>query len=340
MQEHKRPDYPLMTKQDVQNIYHLQVPRWLFSDLRYKDMPMETKMAYAFLLNRHQLSRRNNWVNDRGEVYVIFPRKELAEELGVCEKRVTAAFKLLSEKHLIWEHRRGRGMANHIYMACVTPEENPNYTCAPFLEPDGDDTRTADLEGLDGEKPQEPPVLPSQNRKNDASRTAKEEVPEPPRMPWSNTYGNHTYSSQKEVSPSVPQPPCDGQTDESLSFEPELADILAKCELHCFSEGSAKVFENAIERLFYSKQFTIGDALLPQSAIRRKLHQLNGMVMGSVYDKLTHNTVVVRNSTAYTMSTILNAITELNSDCMLDADPFFSPPTAPPFDWSEGVPWR
>lgn len=314
MQDNKRPDYPLMTKQDVQNIYHIQVPRWLFSDPNYKEMPMETKMAYAFLLNRFQLSRRNNWVNDRGEVYVIFPRKALAEELGVCEKRVTAAFKMLAEKHLIWEYRRGRGMANHIYMACVTPEENPNYTCAPFLEPDGDDTRPADLEGLDGANSQEPPVLPSQNRKNDGSRTAKEEIPEPPRMPWSYTYGNDTDFIQKEVSQSVPPAPTDGQTDE----ERELCLILANCELWCFPDEQAKVLENAVERLFYSIKCRIGDAILPQRIIRRKLTQLNGMVMGEVLGKLADNASNVRNSTAYTMSTILNTITELESDCMVD----------------------
>ena len=49
----------LMKQTDVQSIYHMQMPRWLFSDPRYADMSLDAKVAYTFLLNRFQLSRRN-----------------------------------------------------------------------------------------------------------------------------------------------------------------------------------------------------------------------------------------------------------------------------------------
>ena len=79
----ERPSFTLMKQTDVQSIYHMQIPRWLFSDPRYAGMSLDAKVAYTFLLNRFQLSRRNGWVNDFGEVFVIFPRKELARELRV-----------------------------------------------------------------------------------------------------------------------------------------------------------------------------------------------------------------------------------------------------------------
>ncbi len=47
------------------------MPRWPFSDPRYADMSLDAKVTYTFLLNRFQLSRRNGWVNDFGEVFVI-----------------------------------------------------------------------------------------------------------------------------------------------------------------------------------------------------------------------------------------------------------------------------
>ena len=55
----ERPSFPLMRQTDVQSIYHMQMPRWLFSDPRYAGMSLEAKVAYTFLLNRFQLSRRN-----------------------------------------------------------------------------------------------------------------------------------------------------------------------------------------------------------------------------------------------------------------------------------------
>lgn len=123
----ERPSFQLMVQTDVQSIYHMQMPRWLFSDPRYCEMSLDAKVTYTFLLNRFQLSRRNGWVNERGEVFVIFPRKALAKELRICEQRVTAAFKKLVELELVWEKRCGRGDANQIYLAYVTPQDDPNY---------------------------------------------------------------------------------------------------------------------------------------------------------------------------------------------------------------------
>lgn len=128
----ERPSFQLMVQTDVQSIYHMQMPRWLFSDPRYCEMSLDAKVTYTFLLNRFQLSRRNGWVNERGEVFVIFPRKALAKELRICEQRVTAAFKKLVELELVWEKRCGRGDANQIYLAYVTPQDDPNYTSAPL----------------------------------------------------------------------------------------------------------------------------------------------------------------------------------------------------------------
>ena len=66
----ERPTFTLMKQTDVQSIYHMQMPRWLFSDPRYADMSLDAKVAYTFLLNRFQLSRRNGWVNEHGEMCI------------------------------------------------------------------------------------------------------------------------------------------------------------------------------------------------------------------------------------------------------------------------------
>ena len=121
----EHPSFRLMRQTDVQNVWHMQMPRWLFSDPRYADMSLDAKVAYTFLLNRFQLSRRNGWVNDAGEVFVIFPRKALAKELRICEQRVTAAFRKLAELQLIWEKRCGRGDANQIYWRASRPSTIP-----------------------------------------------------------------------------------------------------------------------------------------------------------------------------------------------------------------------
>ncbi|WP_417048259.1 replication initiator protein A, partial [Dysosmobacter welbionis] len=182
----EHPSFLLMKQTDVQSIYYMQMPRWLFSDPRYADMNLDAKVTYTFLLNRFQLSRRKGWVNDQGEVFVIFPRLALAEELRICEKRVTAAFRTLAERELIWEKRCGRGDANQIYLAKVEPQDDPAYQCAPFLTEDGADggSRTADSAVLsEGAPPQEPQDRPLWTGENGGFGTAESAVLEPQDQP-------------------------------------------------------------------------------------------------------------------------------------------------------------
>lgn len=323
----ERPGFSLMKQTDIQNLYYMQMPRWLFSDPRYADMSLDAKVAYTFLLNRFQLSRRKGWVNDQGEVFVIFPRLALAKELRVCEKRVTAAFRVLAERKLIWEKRCGRGDANQIYLARVEPVDDPDYQCAPFLMDEGKKSgfRTADMAGLEEVPevplPSEPQNLPLQNGGNSGPGTAQAAVLEPSDPLPSKKEKRENERSKKEVSQSVAPPPAagtarDGRTGDE---EEELLDILDACELYCFAPETARVFENAVERLFYSDSFRIGNATLPKSRIRAKLRLLDGMVLRSVESKLAANLErEVKNSTAYTMVTILNCIAESESDLMVD----------------------
>ena len=232
----ERPSFQLMVQTDVQSIYHMQMPRWLFSDPRYCEMSLDAKVTYTFLLNRFQLSRRNGWVNERGEVFVIFPRKALAKELRICEQRVTAAFKKLVELELVWEKRCGRGDANQIYLAYVTPQDDPAYASAPFTAPEENcGSRTADpapLEGTgDGASAQEPQELRPKSREMRASRNAESAAPEPQNMLPSKKEKRKIDRSQIKVSPSCPAHARDGLTDEER--EEDFLDILDELREKC-----------------------------------------------------------------------------------------------------------
>ena len=119
----QKPAFRLMKLGDVQSVYHLQMPRWLFTDPRYTALSLEAKVAYTFLLNRFQLSRLNGWINDAGEVFIIYTRKSLADEMQVSYRKVIDSMKELSAAGLIWERRCGRGDANQIYLALVEHQE-------------------------------------------------------------------------------------------------------------------------------------------------------------------------------------------------------------------------
>jgi len=112
-----RPEFSLMKLNDVKHYYHLQMPRWLFGEKKYADsLSLEAKVVYTFLLNRFQLSRLNGWVNDTGEVFIIYTRESLASEIQISYRKALECMKQLAAVELIWERRCGRGDANQIYL--------------------------------------------------------------------------------------------------------------------------------------------------------------------------------------------------------------------------------
>ena len=55
-------------------------------------------------INRLTLSAKNNWIDEIGNVFLIFTRKEVQTILNLSDKTATKAFKQLNECKLIHEH--------------------------------------------------------------------------------------------------------------------------------------------------------------------------------------------------------------------------------------------
>jgi len=113
------PFIPYEINERIENTYY-QLPMELFENPLYKDkLSSDSKILYAFLLNRLQLSAKNNWNDDDGNLYLIFTRKQVQERLNLCDKTVTKAFKQLSECNLISEKKQGATKPNLIYVGKI-----------------------------------------------------------------------------------------------------------------------------------------------------------------------------------------------------------------------------
>ena len=108
---------------DVRKNQHYQMPKELFCSTKYRTLSLEAKVLYSFLLDRMELSRKNNWVNENGNIYLIFSRTEIMELMQISDKTCTKAFKQLSDLELIKEVRQGRGKPNLIFIGRITEVE-------------------------------------------------------------------------------------------------------------------------------------------------------------------------------------------------------------------------
>ena len=320
---------------DIISFDFLKIPKSLLANPKYKSLSSDAKLTYALLYDRLSLSKLNAWINENNEVYLIYTREEIAEDLGLTYKKAISAFKELVDAELIAEKRCGRGLPNKIYIVKI---ELDTGSAKRYIN--RDNLRTADsacltvqlsdddgdelLSTAEGIYIPDMPISDIKICQNSTSRTAEMEVQELPNQHPNKTYINKTYSNHTEISQSVSHSvndniySDDGQTDDVYRFE----DILENCQLDAFEEEERKILYDALERLFYSESFKIGGAVLPRRKVRSRMYEIDVSTLESAMAKLHKNEKQIKNMTAYVMSTIFNCITE---DCtLLHVDPYLN----------------
>ena len=285
-----------------------KVPKSLFANPKSIKMSSDAKLTYALLYDRLSLSKQNNWINGDGEGYLVYTRQAVADDLGITYKKAMAAFKELKENNLIIDKQCGRGMPNYIFI--VKPELSVKEAKAYN---DTDNARPADLECLsdadiDDSVNNSEGDVPNgniNNCQNGMSGCADTEYQEVPKQHTNKTNNTKTDINHTDNSQSV--------TDRQLFNR-----IMAQCQLEYFDKDIRRIFYDAVERLFYCREFKIGTSVLPGENVRSRLCELDYSVLESALHKMHKNTRDTKNPTGYVMSVIFNCLTEDFTETHLD----------------------
>lgn len=113
-------NYTRYTVNDVARGRFYQMPKFLFEGELKKGLSNDAKVLYSLLKDRHELSIRNNWVNERHEVFLIYTREDMADMLGCSQPTLRKSIKQLQSCGLMEEERMGFNRANRIYLTAVT----------------------------------------------------------------------------------------------------------------------------------------------------------------------------------------------------------------------------
>ena len=267
----------------LQHSYY-QMPQELFCNEKYKKLSIEAKVIYAFLLNRMNLSRMNKWINDKGEIYLIYTRKEIQSKLNLSDKPVTRAFKELRESNLIKEEKQGFGKPNLIYIGKIEHEELQI-----------NDINTDDYIEMDN--------LLTDNRIKEDYCVGKNTILETENLRANKKDNKKHKNNNIDVS-------------QSEIETKNLEAIKQKCELYLFKESQRNIIENTLDIMFYSNNLKIGQAVLPQEIVRSRMQLLNASIIFYAFDKLNYlrQDSEIHNSTNFMISCLYNAITEYYSD--------------------------
>ena len=90
--------------------------KFLFEDDYFKKLSDSSKIAYCMFRDRFELSKMNNWIDENGNVYLIFTTKDLCELLNCGTQKVTKIKKELESFNLLEQERMGLNKPNKIYI--------------------------------------------------------------------------------------------------------------------------------------------------------------------------------------------------------------------------------
>lgn len=252
----------------LENSYY-QIPQELFVNSLYKEnLNSDSKILYAFLLDRLSLSQKNHWFDELNRVYLIFTREEVQDKLCLSEKTVTKAFKQLTDTNLIAEKRQGLGKPNLIYVGKIQHEEIMTNVEQENLQ-----------------------VL---NSKNYGSREVKNTILDVEKFPTINP--NNIKTNITNTDSINPQ-----NKDEYVS----LNAVKEKCQLNEFTKEEQTMLEDVIERLYYADTLKVGSVIITNSKILSKLALINKNNLIQLLDiaKSSNN---IKNITNYLMICLYN----------------------------------
>ena len=107
-------------------------PKFLLRETRLNET---AKLVYLLLLDRARLSKSNNWIDENGNFFLVYPIKNLARDLGKSDTTIKTALATLEQIDLIARFHTREGAASHIYVKVpqseFSPPDGKNFSHAP-----------------------------------------------------------------------------------------------------------------------------------------------------------------------------------------------------------------
>jgi len=252
-----------------------RVPKELITSPKYKDVSAEAKLLYSLLHDRTSLSEKNNWEDEKGQVYIYFTVESVMEYLGCGHDKAGKLFLELENADLIDRRRQGQGKPIKIYVK--------NFI--------------SDVYKSDVKKFEKPTSRKRNSRGQDIGKTA-----------CSNTEINNTEISYTNLSINQDTTDeIDKKIKENISYDIIIQQPNNKNridELVCIISDTLSSTKNTIR---------ISGNDIPKEDVKSRLMMLDDQHIFYVLDCVDKNHGEIRNIKAYLLSALYNAPTTMDS---------------------------
>ncbi len=258
-----------------------RIPKVLFTDSRFRNLSPEAKTLYGILLDRMNLSARNNWLDVEGWVYIINTFEEIMADLSCGNKKAVSLLTELTKVGLIERRRQGLGKPNLIYVG-------------NFITSDGH----------------------FQKCENDTSGRVEMTFSE-----VSKEHGNNTDSNNTEYSNIYPSfPSADGNEEMEvrenyrLYFRRQFDYGLLILDHRYPSEDIDEIIELLVEVCCsHQKRLRVAGDWKAAEVVKSQLMKLEAGHIQYVLDSIRKNTTDVKNMKQYLLTALYNAPLTINN---------------------------
>lgn len=290
---------------EFNHLIFYRVPKvFLANKTVYKNLGLTEHYIYSILQDRFELSMKNNWVDENGNIYMIWDREKLAEFLGISRKTASKYISELEKFGLLVDRRNGQGKPNWLYLLKPEAEEIDFYTPGSV-----GNTLTG---------------------QNDTSRSDISTQQDESKVPTNDTNLNNTNLSNtfipslklstEEKEDSIDNIKENERVNENSTVN-EFNAILKQSGYDDFEEEYSTAIEQSIRILYYSdKPLAINGMRVPCGQVREDLQRLRWEHIDlALRDfKIASEHQQINNVTAYLSRCIYNAI--FNSSLKVEAD--------------------
>lgn len=127
---------------EAEQFVFYRIPKVLFEAEGVKDISTDAKLLYGLMLDRMQLSAKNQWLDEKGRVYIYYTVKQIMNSLSCSNKTVTKLLHELEQSGLISREKNGLTKPDRIYvMNFLSVMYKGNLqTCKKYISGDEDST--------------------------------------------------------------------------------------------------------------------------------------------------------------------------------------------------------
>lgn len=303
----------------------LRVPKALIKNDIYKDLSSDAKLLYSLMLDRMSLSLKNNWVDDKNRVFIIYAKTDMEDDLNKGHTKVASVLSELVTIGLIERKKRGQGKLDLLYVKNFIIDadfSNPDYENADESYPNFNSTPAEEA------RPFRNPQNGSQEiRKTDFKKSAEQisrnpqngfaEIPNTDLQKSDLRSHNNTYISNTNGFNRPNQPsPTGGGMDSYIRAVKNQIGFPALCDYYGeYSMDQLEEIVRIIAEIIYIPKdgVQIGGSLYPYENVKNQFCKLTSEHIAYVMNYLEANKTPIRNIKSYILTMLYNAVNTISS---------------------------